>query len=112
MNRCSLALPMVPPSALAPLSEKTMTSVLSIAPRLSSDERTRPIWASVWVRNPAKTSCCRLSRRRSSPESSLHARTHSGRGVSTVPSGTIPAATWRANSSSRQESHPLSKTPR
>ncbi len=36
-----------------------MTSVLSSAPSASSDDRTRPICASVWVRKPAKTSCWR-----------------------------------------------------
>ena len=72
-----------------------MTRVLSIAPSPSSEERTRPIWASVWVRNPAKTSCWRACMRRSSAERSLQARTHSGRGVSTVPSGTMPDAHWR-----------------
>ena len=79
MKRCSLKLPSLPPSALAPLSEKTMTSVLSIAPRRSSDERTRPICASVCVRKPAKTSCWRACMRRSSAERSLQACTHSGR---------------------------------
>jgi hypothetical protein len=92
VKRCSLKLPALPPSALAPLSEKTMTSVLSNAPRASSDERTRPICASVWVRKPAKTSCWRASMRRSSLESSSQACTHSGRSVSTVPSGTMPDA--------------------
>ena len=45
-----------------------MTRVLSSAPRRSSDESTRPICASVWVRKPAKTSCWRASMRRSSAE--------------------------------------------
>ena len=112
MKRCSLTLPATPPSALAPLSEKTMTSVLSSAPRLSSDERTRPICASVWVRKPANTSCWRANMRRSSAGRSAQACTHSGRSVSTVPGGTMPVALCRANTSARQASHPLSNTPR
>ena len=112
MKRCSLTLPYLPPSALAPLSENTMTSVFSITPRFSREESTRPIWASVWVRNPANTSCWRASSRRSSAERSLQACTHSGRAVSTVPSGTMPEDSWRSNTSSRQVSHPLSNRPR
>ena len=55
-----------------------MTSVLSMTPRLSSDESTRPICASVWVRNPAKTSCWRAYSCRSSADRSLHACTQLG----------------------------------
>ena len=57
-----------------------MTSVLSISPKVSRADTTRPIWASVWVRKPAKTSCWRASMRRSSGEWSSQARTHWGRG--------------------------------
>ena len=78
----------------------------SSSPRDSRKETSRPICASVWVRKPAKTSCWRACIRRSSSGSDDHSSTHGGRGVSTVPSGTTPADTWRAKASLRQSSQP------
>ena len=59
-NCASFVVPVGPPSALAPLSEITMTMVLSSCPCSRRKSRSRPRWWSVWLRNPAKTSIMRL----------------------------------------------------
>ena len=58
-NSISLNEPLTPPSADAPLSEMTMTSVLSSSPSCSSVSRMRPKWWSACVTKPAKTSIMR-----------------------------------------------------
>jgi hypothetical protein len=52
-NSDSLNVPAGPPSALAPLSEMATTIVLSSSPRPAMKSSTRPMWWSVWLRNPA-----------------------------------------------------------
>ena len=51
--RGSTRFPVGPPSALAPLSDSTISRVLSSTPRVRKKATIRPIWASAWVRNPA-----------------------------------------------------------
>ena len=58
-NWASLVVPVTPPSALAPLSEITMISVLSSWPMVRRNSMRRPMWWSVWLRNPANTSISR-----------------------------------------------------
>ena len=55
-NCASLVVPVGPPSALAPLSETTMTIVLSRSPCSRRKSSRRPRWWSVWLRKPANTS--------------------------------------------------------
>ena len=50
--------------------------------------------------------------RRWSEDSSSHRGTHDGCSVSVVPAGTTQSATCRANTASRQASHPRSNWPR
>lgn len=54
----------------------------------------------------------RAYKRLSSAERESQAGTQSGRGESLVPSGSMPAAVWRAKVASRHESQPWSKRPR
>jgi hypothetical protein len=59
-NCASFVVPATPPSALAPLSEITMISVLSNSPIVFRKSSSRPMWWSVCARKPAKTSIIRL----------------------------------------------------
>ena len=97
VNRCSLKLPMRPPSALVPLSDTSITMVSSSSPMSSRCVSTRPICASVCERKPANTSCSCANRRRCASGSSAQSCTQLGRSVSTVRSGTIPSSCCRAN---------------
>ena len=56
---CSLNEPLAPPSADAPLSLITSTTVLSSSPSSVTKSRTRATCSSVWVRKPANTSIIR-----------------------------------------------------
>ena len=47
----------------------------------------RPIWSSVWLKKPAKTSCVRAKRRCSSGGKASHSCTQGGRSVHCVPPG-------------------------
>jgi hypothetical protein len=71
-NWFSLTDPVGPPSALAPLSDRTMIRVLSNSPSSRRNSSSRPMWWSVCSRNPANTSIIRAYRRRSSGEQSAH----------------------------------------
>jgi hypothetical protein len=68
-NFISLTDPSGPPSPEAPLSETTMTSVLSRCPVSSRKSSSRPMWWSACARNPAYTSAIRANRRLASSES-------------------------------------------
>ena len=81
VKRCSLKVPSAPPSPLAPLSEMSITIVSSRMPSCSSADVTRPICASVCVRNPANTSCWRASIRWASGASVSHSAIQLGRAV-------------------------------
>ena len=73
--------------------------------------RTRPICSSVYDKKAAKHSMKRSARARSRSSMLSQLGTHGGRGVRTVPSGTMPMASWRAKVSSRHASQPLAKRP-
>jgi len=88
--------PSGPPSALAPLSDTRTMTVLSRSFLSSRNATSRPIWASVCERNPAKHSMKRLATVRSVSPSSSHAGTHGGRGDRRVPGGITPKASCRA----------------
>ncbi len=75
-KRCSFSDPRGPPSADVPLSEMSITMVLSSVPISRKASSTLAICASVWVRNPAKTSISRAYNLRSSAPSSPHGCTH------------------------------------
>jgi len=71
-NRFSLTDPSGPPSPDAPLSETTMTNVLSRCPVSSRKSSSRPMWWSAWDRNPAYTSAIRPNSRCSSADRESH----------------------------------------
>ena len=105
--------PRGPPSWLAPLSETSMSSVLSSRPCCSRNSTRRPICASVWSRKRGE----RLLQARG--ERALGCRrdrpTAARRGCAaraSCPRGTMPISSWRANQRSRATSQPSSKRPR
>src|SRR4029450_2298410 len=121
VKRCSFRDPVGPPSALAPLSLISRTSVSSSSPVVprKAEQRpsvsasspvvrrkasNRPTWASVWVRKPANTSIIRACSPRSSDGSSSHSGTQDGRSPSRVPSGTTPTSSCRAKGAARDGS--------
>ncbi len=76
--RMSLIDPSAPPSALAPLSETTQTTVLSSSARSRKKSSTRPICSSACDRKPAKHSMKRAATAWSRPLSESAGR-HPGR---------------------------------
>ena len=70
-NWASFVVPVGPPSALAPLSEMTITIVLSRTPCSRRKSSSRPRWWSVWLRKPANTSIIRADSRRASGDERL-----------------------------------------
>jgi hypothetical protein len=116
-NLFSLTEPLGPPSPLAPLSETSITMVLSSSPDCSRKSSRRPISWSVWDRKPAYTSAMRQNSRCSSSESESQGRTTSTAfhglpstlvssayglsGDSSALSGKMPSFFWRAKTCSR-----------
>ena len=103
--------PSLPPSELAPLSE-TMITARVVGVTQVIDEGEHPADLLVGVGQEGGEALHEALGERPLRSSRLsQAGTHGGRGVSTVPSGTMPAASWRAKVSSRQASQPLAKRP-
>ena len=100
-NWASLVVPPGPPSALAPLSEMTMTIVLSRTPCSRRKSSSRPRWWSVWLRKPANTSIIRAESRLASGDRDSHAGTSGSWRESSASGGRMPSSFWRAKTCSR-----------